>query len=152
MMFVIAVHPEFRGGRFLTSVLAVAIGLVSAVLVRALTSIEGLARDEPDSDRPLKLDERQGLAWTHILLAATLMVGLFLAIMLFGIVIGLTVAVFAILWVNMRVPARNAGPLALVWGVVIPVAFSESLEVAMWPGLIPELIPRWVGGGLLSPL
>jgi hypothetical protein len=150
MMFSMAVQPEFRGGRFLTSVLAVAIGLVSVVLVRALIGIGQIVRD--DSEGPLKLDERQELTWTPILLAAALIAGLFLAVTLFGIVIGSTVAVFAILWLHMRVPARAAGLLALIWGVVVPVAFSISLDVAMWPGLIPELMPRWVGGGLLSPL
>jgi hypothetical protein len=151
-MFAVAVQPEFRGGGFVTSVLAIAIGLVLVLLVRALLDTEKLTRDDPEDDVPLKLDEREGLSWSQLLLAATVMVGLFLSVMLFGIVIGVTVAVFAILRLHMRVPARTAGPLALVWGVVIPVGFSTALEVAMWPGLIPELIPRWVGGGLLSPL
>jgi hypothetical protein len=152
IMFVIAVQPECRGGRVLTSVLAVAIGLVATLLLRALTSDESLTRDDADDDLPLKLDERQDVKWMTILLATILTAGLFLAVAFLGIVVGLTIAVFAVLWLRMKVPLRTAAPLALIWGVAIPIAFGTILEVAMWPGLIPELIPRWVGGGLLPPL
>jgi hypothetical protein len=151
-MFAIAVQPQFRGGRFVTSVLAIAIALVATLLLRALTGDESLMRDDADDDLPLKLDEHQDVKWMTILLATTLTAGLFLAIALLGIVFGLTIVVFAILWLRMKVPLRTATPLALIWGVAVPIAFGTILEVAMWPGLIPELIPRWIGGGLLPPL
>jgi hypothetical protein len=51
----------------------------------------------------------------------------------------------------MHVPLRNAAPLAAVWGFLVPVIFSKTLEVSMWPGLVPELIPQWLGGGILPP-
>jgi hypothetical protein len=35
--------------------------------------------------------------------------------------------------------------------VLVPVAFGKMLEVSMWPGLLPELIPQWIGGGILPP-
>ena len=152
MMFFVAVAPEFRGGGFSTCVLATAIGLVAVVLVRAAAGLGGVARDESDDDVPLKLGEREELAWTHIARAVAIMAGLFAAVVLLGIVIGLTVAAFAILRLHMHVPARNAAVLAFVWGVVVPVVFSKALEVAVWPGLVPELVPRWIGGGVLPPL
>jgi hypothetical protein len=52
----------------------------------------------------------------------------------------------------MKMPVRAAAVLTLIWGVVIPVAFGILLQVAIWPGLIPELVPGWIGGGLLPPL
>jgi hypothetical protein len=150
-MFAAAMQPGFRGGGFLTSVLAIAVGLVSILLVRATTHVEGLVRDESEDDLPLKLDERQESAWTPILLAAIFSAGLFLAVALFGIAIGATIAVFTLLWRHMRVPLRNAAPLAVIWGALVPVVFSKALEVPMWPGLLPEVVPQWIGGGILPP-
>jgi MprA protease rhombosortase-interaction domain-containing protein len=151
IMLAIAMQPEFRGGGFLTWVLVFALSLIAVVLVRAATRIDGLARDESEDDLPLTLSERQEAGWKTILLAAAFVFGFFLAITFFGIVIGLTLAVFAVLWWHMQLPLRHAAPLAAVWGVVVPVVFSKSLEVGLWPGLVPELVPRWIGGGILPP-
>lgn len=150
-MFAVAVQPDFRGGRFLTSMLALAIVLVGVVLVRAVMGAD-LARDESEDDVPLKLGERDEIGWILLLRAVAVMAGLFLAIMLLGVVIGLTLATFAILRLHMQVPLRLAALLALIWGIVVPVVFGTTLDVAMWPGLVPELIPRWIGGGILPPL
>jgi putative tricarboxylic transport membrane protein len=146
-----AMQPDFRGGGFLTSVLTFAVAMVAIVLVRAATRPDGLARDGSDDDVPLKLAEREESGWTTILLATILILGLFFAVTLFGIVIGLTLAVFTILLRHMQLPLRHAAPLAAVWGAVVPVAFSKILEVGIWPGLIPELVPRWIGGGVVPP-
>jgi len=37
-------------------------------------------------------------------------------------------------------------------GLVVPIAFGAAIGMDLWPGLIPELMPGWLGGGLLPPL
>jgi putative tricarboxylic transport membrane protein len=150
-MFVSAVQPGFRGGGFLTSVLAIAVGLIAILVVRAATYGEGTARDESENELPLKLSEHHEGTWLPILLAAMFSVGLFMAVTFFGIVIGTAIAVFVVLWQYMRLPLRHAAPFAVIWGMLVPVVFSTTLEVSMWPGLLPELIPQWLGGGILPP-
>jgi hypothetical protein len=90
--------------------------------------------------------------WGAMRRAAFVIAGLFAAVLLLGMVVGLALAAFVILTMQMKVSIRAAAMLALVWGVVIPVAFGILLQVAIWPGLIPELVPGWIGGGLLPPL
>ena len=150
-MFAVAIQPDFRGGRFLTSTLGLAIVLVAIVLGRAVTG-SNLMRDESEDDAPLKVSERDELGWSVIVRAVAVMAGLFLVVVLFGIVIGLTLATFAILRLHMKVVHHHAALLALAWGIGVPIVFGTTLDVAVWPGLIPELIPRWVGGGILPPL
>jgi hypothetical protein len=150
-MIAVALQPGFRGGGFLTSALAIAIGLVGTILGRVALGF-GLARDAGDDDVPLKVSEGGDEGWVAILRATMVIAGLFALVLLLGMVVGLTIAVFLIVRLHMKVPMRLATALALVWGVAIPAVFGVFLEVAIWPGLIPEIIPRWFGGGLLPPL
>ena len=151
LMLAMALRPEFRGGVFLMWALVIAAGLVAVVLARAATG-HGLARDASEDDVPLKMSDGGELGWMVILRAAAVMAGLFAMVVPLGIVLGLTIAVFLILLFQMNVSPRTAIQFALIWGVVIPVVFGVALEVNIWPGLIPEIVPRWIGGGLLPPL
>ena len=150
-MMTVALQPGFRGGGFLTSALAIAIGLVGTILVRVAFGF-GLVRDQSDDDTPMKVSEDAEAGWAATLRAASVIAGMFVLVVLLGMVVGLTIAVFLILRLQMRVPVRAAVLLALVWGVAIPAVFGIVLEVAIWPGLIPEIIPRWFGGGMPPPL
>jgi hypothetical protein len=83
-------------------------GETAPVLARAVTGA-GLTRDESEDDVPLKVTARDELGWSVIARAVAVTAGLFLAAVLFGIVIGLTLATFAILRLHMKVPLRHAG-------------------------------------------
>ena len=54
--------------------------------------------------------------------------------------------------VQSRLKLLPAGIGALLVGVVLPVAFATSLNLSLWPGLLPEIVPDWIGGGMLPPL
>lgn len=150
-MLAVALQPGFRGGGYLTSILAIGIALVGVVFVRTATG-RSLVRDEGDDDIPLKMSDSGDVGWGAMRRAALVLGGLFVAALLLGMVVGLTLAAFVILTLQMKMPVRAAAVLTLIWGVVIPVAFGILLQVAIWPGLIPELVPGWIGGGLLPPL
>jgi hypothetical protein len=151
LMSATAFRPEFRGGGFLTSVLVIAVGLVAILLAR-VTMGYGLTRDASEDDVPLKMSDGGELEWTVILRAMAVMAGLFAMIVLLGMALGLTGAVFLIMLFQMRVSAPTAAAFALMWGVAVPAVFGIVLDVRIWPGLIPEIMPRWIGGGLLPPL
>jgi len=151
LLLAMALQPHFRGGTFLTWTLVIAAGLVAVVLARAAMGY-GLARDASEDDVPLKMSDGSELGWVVILRAAGVTAGLFAAVVILGMVLGLTVAVFLLMLTQMKASPRAAAQFALICGVAVPVLFSVALEVAIWPGLIPEILPRWIGGGLLPPL
>ena len=146
-----ALQPGFRGGGFVTAALAVATGLIGVLLIRSATGAE-LARDEGDDDVPLKMSEGGAAGWGVILRAAAVIVGLFALVLFLGMILGLTTATFFIFRMQMQMSLRATALSALVWGTALPVLFGVLLEVPLWPGLIPEIIPRWIGGGVPPPL
>ena len=150
-LMAMALQPGFRGGGFVTAALAIATGLIGVLLFRSATGAE-LACDGGDDDVPLKMSEGGAVGWGVILRAAAVISGLFALVLFLGMIIGLTTATFLILRLQMRLSLRTAALLALVWGTVLPALFGVLLDVALWPGLIPEIIPRWIGGGVPPPL
>jgi hypothetical protein len=61
-MFAVALQPGFRGGGYLTSILAIGIALVGVVFVRTATG-RSLTRDEGDDDVPLKMSDSGDAGW-----------------------------------------------------------------------------------------
>jgi hypothetical protein len=148
--------PDFRGGWFLKATLLIAVALVTAVLVRDVIRVA--ARQELDSGSPfvdaVQFDgtEADQEDWRTIGIIILTVAALFLSLFMFGIPVGTTIACWVILKWKLRLSMGGALFGAVMLGIVVPVPFAYVLGLNMWPGVIPQIIPDWVGGGLPPPL
>lgn len=151
--------PGFRGGRFVTATLVLGLGFLGAVFVRdvAVALRGGLPGPAPaDTAGPLGGDDDddapQSTDWGTVAEAAVTLAGLFLSVFVFGIVLGTTLAAWVIFIWQSKLNAGKALIGAVLVGIVLPVLFANALDLTLWPGLIPAIVPGWVGGGLPPPL
>jgi len=150
-----ALGPGFRGGRFIIATLLLGTALVAVVLLRdvaaaLLSSVA--ARETGETPVTTEEDGQQVVAWPLVAAATATMAGFFASIVILGTVLGITFAAWVILrWLS-KLNAVRAAIGALAVGVVLPVVFANLLDLNLWPGLIPRIVPDWIGGGLLPPL
>lgn len=146
VLMVQALRPGFGGGRFVT----VALGLSLIFLAIALTRdmIASLAASPRSPDQSAE-SRRQ---WAVALRGLVLIVALFGLILLFGTVVGMTAVAFFVLYWHIKARLLLALCGAVVLGIIVPVAFGWAVGIILWPGLAPELVPGWIGGGVLPPL
>lgn len=89
--------------------------------------------------------------WSGVFRIAAWIVGFFLSVFLLGIVAVPSFFIAAFLIVEAGVAARKAIPIALAVSFAV-CAGMAALQVEFWTGLIPELIPGYLGGAILPPL
>jgi large-conductance mechanosensitive channel len=128
--------PGWRGGPVATGVLALAVVLQLFIVVTTLGGLRRVA--VPDAAALLKL-------------GALLLAALALAYWL-GFVVAMTGFLLAF-WLGVhRMRAARALPLALLFAVALPWAFSWLMEAPLWRGVIAPLVPGLVGGDVAPPL
>jgi hypothetical protein len=150
-----AFDPEFRGGWFARTTLLIALVLVVAILMRDVMAAVTGQQSKPDSPTVVMQLEEGSVSpadWGTVGLAFVTIAALFASLLLLGIVLGTTVAAWVVLVWKMRVSVHRAVFGAAILGIVIPVPFAYVLGLNLWPGLIPQIVPDWVGGGLMPPL
>ena len=149
--------PDFRGGRFVTATLVLGLVFLGVVFVRDVavacygrpaksSSAVAAAPLADDEDAPVAAD------WATIAEAAVTLAGVFVCIFVLGIAVGTTLAAWVIFIWQSKLSIGKAVIGALLVGIVLPVMFALALDLTLWPGIIPEIIPNWVGGGLPPPL
>lgn len=150
-----ALGPGFRGGRFIVATLLIGTALIVVVLLREVVVALWSGRTPRETaETPVTVEEdaERAVAWPLVGAAVATMAGFFAAILIFGTVLGITVAAWIILRWQSKLDLVRAGLGAVAVGVVLPVVFANLLDLNLWPGLIPQIIPDWIGGGLLPPL
>lgn len=156
VLMVEAFDPEFRGGWFVKSTLLIAVALVGAILLRDI--VGALAGHEAVPENPtavaVQFDGSQADPedWRTIGMIVLTVAALFLALFVFGIPLGTTIACWVILVWKLGAKPGRALIGAVVLGIAVPVPFAYVLGLNMWPGVIPQIIPDWVGGGIPPPL
>ena len=154
-LLITAFDPEFRGGWFVRSTLLIALGLVVAILVRDIMRAARGEAIEPESSTVVVMQVEEEPAapvgWRTIAMVLATTVALFVAFLVFGIVRGITITSWVIMVWKLRVSAHRALFGAVILGIVVPVPFAYVLSLNLWPGAIPQIVPDWVGGGLIPP-
>jgi hypothetical protein len=157
-LLVETLHPDFRGGRFVTATLLLGLAFLGTVFVRdvAVALWGRAAKPLPAADTgPLGRDDDeapQSTDWSTIGDAAVTLAGVFVAIFVFGVVLGTTLAAWVIFVWQSKLSIGKAASGAVLVGIVMPVLLASALELTLWPGIIPLVIPDWVGGGIPPPL
>jgi hypothetical protein len=138
-------QPDFKGGRFVLCCVLLAMVFLSFVFVRdvwtAWSSRSGRGRVATVSAN-----------WNVIARSLTSVVVLFGAMLVLGMVVAMPLVAFAILRWHMGLNVMRAGGVALLLGVAMPVAFSLAVGMPLWNGLIPEIVPGWIGGAIIPSL
>jgi len=150
--------PDYRGGWFVSATLLLGLAFLGLVFVRDVTvALWGRpAKPTPAADTgPLGGDDDEALPaadWRTIGDAAATLAGVFACIFVLGVVLGTALAAWVIFIWQSKLNAGKALIGAVLIGIVLPVLFALALDLTLWPGIIPQLIPDWVGGGLVPPL
>lgn len=150
----ITLEPGYRGGSFITVVLAGTVLALAVVLVSEIADRRGGGRTRAarvGPPRPLSQTEATldggrlaRAAWFSVLLVG--------AVVVLGIYVGTPLA---LLWIGRRHCRAGwgfAAGFALVIGTLLPFVFAQVVSIELWPGAIPAIIPGWLGGGLLPPV
>jgi putative tricarboxylic transport membrane protein len=137
-LLAIAWAPGFRGGAVAGGVLALMVAL------QALALLRDLRRPPADDAAP---GEGTALAGVMAVLAGTLLLGFFL-----GLYVAMTAYLLGTWLIQQRAPARLAVPLAIGFGLLMPLAFAWLADTPMWRGVVPVLVPGLVGGEVVPDL
>jgi hypothetical protein len=70
----------------------------------------------------------------------------------FGFFVSVPIFNFAFLMIEARVRWQISLAATLIISFAIYYVFNFSLRVDLWPGMIPEIIPRFLGGGILPDI
>ncbi len=89
-----------------------------------------------------------GLLFMRILLLA---VTLLSVCYLMGVYVGFVIFLFFYWWRMARFSLRFSLVLAQLVGLALPIVFGSLVNVTMWPGTMPELIPGYLGGAVSPP-
>lgn len=150
-------RPGFGGGRFVLFVLVFNVALLSMVLLRDLASalrphraVPAGATETANPHLPIETDLAAN--WPTVARCLGLIVGYFALVLVFGCVVGMSASCWAVLRFHVGLKPVRATLGALVLGAFVPIGFSLALGVLLWPGVLPEAIPGWLGGGILPGL
>ena len=89
--------------------------------------------------------------WRDVLKIMAYMVGFWVAILLFGLTITVPLLIAGFLILEAKAKAGNA-ILSGVIAVVLMVFSLNFMGIDVWPGIIPEIVPDYLGGGLMPLL
>ncbi len=148
--------PEFRGGIFVTAVLAITTILLGYVMIfdvwRPALPGKHAAGPGPSAGAGDALESTQPLQATQIGKVVWFSAVFFFPIVLLGIYFGAPIGIAWILHRHCRASRWFTVVFAVSAGSILPWLFTIILSTALWPGVVPEIIPDWLGGGILPPI
>lgn len=89
--------------------------------------------------------------WRDVLKIMAYMVGFWVAILFFGLTVTVPLLVAGFLIFEAKVKVGRA-ILSGVIAVVVMVFSLNFMGIDVWPGIIPEIVPDYLGGGLMPLL
>lgn len=135
-LLAVSLQAGWRGGNYVRAV------LVATSLLLTFQTAQALGQS----------DRAEEGAWRDIGRAARATAALVVLVVPLGIYLGLPLFLYWMLRLHAATSRRSAVLLALVAGPVLAWVFGWALSLRLWPGLAPELIPGFLGGGLLPSL
>ncbi|MBI3000774.1 MAG: hypothetical protein HYY46_20335 [Deltaproteobacteria bacterium] len=146
-----AMKPDFDGGHLIALVAAFTAGSLTWVILkdylwafrRRAGAPARAPSEEVDASAP-GLNER----W----LAVVYTVLMFTLVYVFGTLAGCILFVGAFLSLHKRGNPWLGIALALVVGGLFPYVLGGMLGLRLWEGVIPVIVPGWIGGGVPAPL
>ena len=111
----------------------------------------GLFSKRP-ADDSISNKSLEGQSWFSILP----LMGWIVLYLIFIFILGFTLANFIFVFTYLLKRAKLYWSKAIIFTVIVTAAmygfFNLGLNVDLWPGIVPETIPKILGGGNLPPL
>jgi putative tricarboxylic transport membrane protein len=133
--------PGYKGGPFVLLSVLLGMGCCGLGLLRNL-----LGRDATSDDFGQTASHG---GWSTVATGLVVLVVLFTLVVVLGMYLGTAIAVLAFMAFYVRAGTKVALLAAAGWGLVVPALFQMVLGIELWPGVIAEIIPNVLGGGLL---
>ena len=145
-----ALTPDFGGGHLVAFVAAFSAGaLVWVMVTDSLFARSGIgSAQRPEFDEADARAPRARESWLAVFYALLL----FILVYVLGTLFGCVLFVGAFLLLHRRGNPWMAVLLALIVGAVVPYILGGALDMRLWEGVMPEIIPSWIGGGTPPPL
>ncbi len=148
-LLLMVLQPEFKGGIMIAVILA---GTVLLQIAALFGDLRIVGRPESQPHAPSAPDNEttpfDGLLFMRILLLVVTMLSV---CYLMGVYVGFVIFLFSYWWRMARFSLRLSPVLALLVGLALPIVFGSLVNVTMWPGTMPELIPEYLGGAVSPP-
>jgi hypothetical protein len=153
-----ATRPGYRGGHLVAGVAGFAALMLLIVLLRSLLAgarSQALALEVEEIAEAAEAGHAADViapTWRHNWLAVGYAVVLFALVYVLGTVLGCATFVFVFLAIHRpQNMARNL-VVAVVVGALVPYLFGGPVGLHLWEGVIPQIIPGWIGGAPPPPL
>lgn len=151
-MLGVALRSDFGGGHLVALVAAFTAGCLAWVMLKENFSAWGGVRNEPSEQMSTNEEDARAFGTKEGWLAIFYTVLMFVLVYVLGTLPGCVVFVSAFLLLYRRGNPWMAIFLALLVGGVVPYLLAVLFETRLWEGVIPEIVPGWVGGGVPPPL
>jgi hypothetical protein len=138
-------QPNFKGGGFILCCVLLAIVFLGFVFVRDIWTVWSSRAGRGGTPTVTA-------NWNVIARSLASVIVLFGAMLVLGMVVAMPLFAFAILRWHMGLGSARAAGVALLLGIAMPVAFSLAVSMPLWNGLIPEIVPGWIGGAIMPSL
>lgn len=148
-----ALQPGFRGGGFIQAVLVLMVLFQTAALVMdSRGALSADASPPPPSIAGDDEEEETGVETGPFLLITSHLIFMLIATYLLGVYVGLFLFLFGYFRLTGGRRTGAALVLAGLFGVLLPFFFSYAVQVPLWTGVVPELIPGFIGGSISPPI
>ena len=143
-----AIQPTFRGGNFLRLLLVFLVVVQAiAIVVDYYRSLHGTKEAQSGAGE----DEASPVNGTDFLIVAVQLTSMLFLVYLAGMYVGLTVFCFLYWRLSTDLSLFRVLSLSIFFGLLFPLLFSQIMTMALWSGVVPELIPGIIGGSFTPP-
>jgi hypothetical protein len=133
-------YPSYRGGMFLQALLIGVAGLSSVVMFSEVFKLYRM------QDRQEKSDSNS------ITIVLFVIITVLVTITTVGIYLGSAILLLIYWLIAVKITSIRAITLAITFGIIMPFMFSYFMERRLWPGIVPTIIPQYLGGGIIPPI
>jgi hypothetical protein len=137
------------------------IGIPTVLLLVYITLLEikpevfTIGRRKPEDGGPPPMATASGInagQWQRVVTIYGWLVGFFVGVLVFGYYIATPVFLVAFFIKESGLKPMRAVLVTVGVSVLFLLMFYVLLDIPLWPGILPRIIPHIIGGGSLPPL
>jgi hypothetical protein len=107
---------------------------------------------KPEAPRQVSASGIDAGRWQRVVTIYGWIVGFFAATLVLGHYLAIPLFLLAFFIKETKVDPVRAIAVSAAVTVVLIVVFDLLLDIPLWPGVLPRIIPHYIGGGSMPPL